>query len=72
MIVETYTINKGCDIWGFERLQRTDKLNKQSSACDDHLYFIEPLLWKFEFRRSLKVAEISGLACDFKRSELAE
>ena len=34
LIVDTYITNKGCDIWGIDRLQRTDKLNKRSPACD--------------------------------------
>ena len=43
-MVDNYIKSKGCDIWGIDRLQRTDKLNKRSPACDGHLCLVDPLL----------------------------
>ena len=37
MIVDTYITSKGCDIWGIDRLQQSDKLSKRSFACDGNL-----------------------------------
>ena len=46
LIVDTYITSEGCDIRGIYRLHRTDKLNKQSTACscDGNLKTIIPYI----------------------------